>query len=75
MKNVLLSPPLSSPHSVYQTICLLRKSSSIFRKVSEPAVDAVRSAQIQIWPYSPLYLLPKSTIAPKVQSLKLIAEI
>jgi len=34
----------------------------------------VRSAQTRIWPYSSLYLLPESTIAPKVHSLKHLGE-
>ena len=51
-------------HSGRQPTCLLRKSSSISRKVSGPAVDAVWSAQTQIWPYSSLLWLPKSTVTP-----------
>ena len=62
-KNVLLSPLLSSPHREHQPICLLRKSSNISRKVSEPAEGSVTSAQTQIWPYSSLYLPPKSTVS------------
>ena len=69
MKNVLLSPPLSSPHNVHQLIYLPRKSSNISRKVSGPAVGSVGSALTQIWPHSSLYLLPKSIIAPRVHSL------
>ena len=69
MKNVLLSPPLSNPHSEHQPIYLPRNSSTISRKVSGPAVGSVGSAPTQIWPHSSLYLLPKPTIAPRVHSL------
>ena len=62
------------PYSEVQPICLLRKSSDTTRKFSRPALGTVRSAQTWIWPYSSLYLLPKSTIAPKVHSLKQLGE-
>ena len=52
-------------YRLLQSICLHRKFSSISRKVSGPVVGSVVSAQSQILPYSSLYLLPKSTIAPK----------
>ena len=55
-------PWLSSPHSDHQSICLLRRSSNISRKFSGPAVSAVRSVKTQIWAYSSLNFLPKSTI-------------
>ena len=71
-ENIFLSPPLKSPHSEHQPVCLLRKPSNISRKVSEPAVNTVESAPIQIWPYSSLFLLPVPTIALKVHDLKLM---
>jgi len=64
-----------TPHNVFQSICLLRKSSNISRKVSGPVVGSVGFAQSQIWPYSSLYLLPNSTVVPKVHSLKVIVGI
>ena len=69
MKKVLLSPPSSNPHSEHQPIYLPRKSSSISRKVSGPAVGSVGSALTQSWPHSSLCLLPKSTVAPRVYSV------
>lgn len=74
-KKVLLSPPLSFPHSEYQPICLFKKSFNIFKKVSGPAMGTVESGQTQIWPYYSLFLLPKSIIAPKVHSLRLMVRI
>ena len=74
-KNVLLIPPLPSPHSEHQTICLLRKSYSVSKSVPGPGAGSVGSAQAQIWPYSSLYLLPKSTVSPKALSLRLVAGI
>jgi hypothetical protein len=72
------SPGLSCecplPHSEVQPVCPLRKSSDTTRKFSGPALGTVRSAQTRIWPYSSLYLLPESTIAPKVHSLKQLGE-
>ena len=66
-KNIFLWPYLSLPHSELQPIYLLRKSSNISSKVSGPA-GTVESAQTRIWSYSSLYLLPKSTTAPKVHN-------
>jgi len=51
-------------------VCLPRKSFSISRKVSGPAVHNVGPAQALIWPYASMCLTPKSAIAPKVHSLK-----
>ena len=59
---------LSLPHNEFQPICLLIKSSNISRNVSGPAMGTVWSTLTQIWPYSTLFLLPNSTIAPKIQS-------
>ena len=72
-KNVFLCPLFSLPNSALQQICLLIKPPNISRKVSGSTGGAMGSAQMQIWLYSSLYLLPKSTTAPKVRSLKLIA--
>ena len=72
-KNIFLCPLFSLPNSALQQICLLIKTPNISRKVSGSTGGAVGSAQMQIWLYSSLYLLPKSTTAPKVRSLKLIA--
>lgn len=41
-ENIFLSPPLKSPRSEHQPVCLVRKPSNISRKVSGPAVGAVR---------------------------------
>ena len=62
-------PFFSSSHSVLQSICLLRTSSSIFRKVSGPVVGSVGSAQTHILPDTSLYFFPKSTVAPKFHNL------
>ena len=61
-KNIFLRPLLSSLHSEFQPICLF-KSSNISRKVSGPPVCTMGSVQTEIWPYSSLDLLPKSTVA------------
>lgn len=74
-KNVFLCPLFSFPNSDLQQNCLLIKSPNISRKVSGSDDGAVGSAQTQMWFYSSLYLLPKSTTAPKVHSLKLIVGI
>ena len=68
-------PPFSSPHDVLQSLCLLRKSSNISRNVSGSVVGSVGSAQIQTLPYFSLHLLPKSTIVPTLQNLRLIVGI
>ena len=65
-----LSSQCPYPYSEHQSICLPRKPSNISREVSGPALGTVGSAQTLIWFYSSLYLLPKSTIAPKVNILK-----
>ena len=65
-------PLFSTPHSVFQSICLHRKSSNIPMKVSGPEVGSLMPAQTQIWPYFTLYLLPKSTLTSKVHSRQLI---
>ena len=54
---------------------LTPKSSNISRKVSGPVVSSVGPTQSQIWPYSTLYLLSKSTVVPKVHNLQLIVDI
>ena len=54
---------------------LTPKSSNISRNVSGPVVGSIGSTQPCIWPYSSLYLLPKSTVVPKVHSLKVIVGI
>ena len=59
--------PCDSPTFLLHSVCLLGKSSSIFRKVSKSAVGAVGSAQTQSLPCSSLYLFPKSTIWCSVQ--------
>ena len=48
--DFLIIPPLSSSQNVLQTICLLRKTSNISRKVSGPAVGTVGPVQTQIFP-------------------------
>ena len=50
-------------------------SKNVSRHFSGPVVGSVGFAQSQIWPYSSLYLLPKSTVVPKVHSLKVIVGI
>ena len=60
---------------LFQSLYILRKSSIISRKVSGPVVDSVESVQNHIFPWSSLYFLPKSTIAPKAQRLRLFMEI
>jgi len=61
-KSTFLRPLLSLPRSEFQLICLF-KSSNISRKVSGPPVCTVASVQTEIWPYSSLDLLQKSTVA------------
>ena len=70
-KNVFLCHLFSLPNRELQQICLHIKSPSTSRKVSGSTGGAVVLAQTQIWLYSSLYLLPQSTTAPKVRSLKL----
>lgn len=53
-----------------QPIYLLRTSSNISRNVSRPAVGTVGPAQILIWHYFTLCLLPKFTVAPEFHSFK-----
>lgn len=53
-----------------QPIYLLRTSSNISRNISRPAVGTVGPAQILIWHYFTLYLLPKFTVAPEFHSFK-----
>ena len=65
-------PLFSTPHSVFQSIFLHRKSSSIPLKVSGPEVGSLMSAQTEIWHYFTLYSLPKSTVTSKVHSCQLI---
>ena len=63
-----------SLNSVVSVLSLTVRSSDTTRKFSGPTLGTVRSAQTRIWPYSSLYLLPESTIAPKVHSLKQLGE-
>jgi len=63
-----------SLNSVVSVLSLTVRSSDTTRKFSGPALGTVRSAQTRIWPYSSLYLLPESTIAPKVHSRKQLGE-
>ena len=63
-----------SLNSVVSVLSPTVRSSDSTRKFSGPALGTVRSAQTRIWPYSSLYLLPESTIAPKVHSLKQLGE-
>ena len=65
-----LSSQCHYPYSEHQSICPPRKPSSISRKGSEPALGTVGPARTLIWFYSSLYMLPKSTVAPKVNILK-----
>lgn len=71
-KTIFLWPQFSVflPHSEFQLMCLIRKTSNISRKVSRPAVGTMGSAQTHTCPHSNLYLLPKSTTAPKLHTLK-----
>ena len=69
--RLLVKATLNSPeHSEKHT----PKSSNISRKFSKPVVGCVGSAQSQIWPYSGLYFVPKSTVS-RVHSLRLIVGI
>ena len=61
-------------HTVCSSVSLLRKYSSITRKVSKTSVGIVGSGQTQILPYSSLHLLLKSTAVPKVHSIRLMLE-
>ena len=72
-KTIFLWPQLSvslPPQWALAKISLLRTYSNISRKVSRPAVGTVGPAQILIWPYSTLYLLPKPTVATEFHSFK-----
>ena len=64
--------PSESPFFQLQSISLFRKSSSISRKVSGPAVDIVGSAQAQILLCCNWHSLSESIVASKVHSLRIL---
>ena len=63
MKNILVIPPLTFPYCVLYSICLFRNSSNISRKICGAVLCSM--SETHILPFSSLYLLLKSTIAPK----------
>ena len=67
--RLLVKATLNSPEHPER---LTPKSSNISRNVSGPVVGSISSTQPCIWPYSSLYLLPNSTVAPTSMLLLLL---